>query len=291
MLGRTLTLALAIGVSLAWFSASGAQPTGKTVPRAPVRDSPARTPNGTPDLNGVWQVMNTANWDIEDHDGRPALLTRPGPAGPVPAKEVLQLGAIGAVPQGLGVVEGGAIPYKPEALAQRAENREKWLENDPERKCYLPGVPRANYMQFPFEIVQSRSQILFSYQYAGAVRNVFLKDPGPAQIDSWMGQSVGKWEGNSLVITVTGQNDQSWFDRSGNHHSSDMVVVERFTPTGPGLMRYEATITDPQTFTRPWKISMTLYRRVGQDARMMQFNCVPYVEEMLYGTLRKNPLK
>ena len=291
MLGRALTIALIAGLSLSPYAASGAQRGGQRSAGASARYVPARTPDGKPDLNGVWQVMNTANWDIEDHDGRPALQTRAGPAGPVAAKELLDMGAIGAVPQGLGVVEGGAIPYKPEALATRAENRAKWIERDPERKCYLPGLPRANYMQFPFEIVQSKSQLLFSYQYAGAVRHVFLKDPGPAQLDSWMGQSVGKWEGGSLVITVTAQNDQTWLDRSGNHHSSEMVVVERFTPIGPGLMRYEATITDPQTFTRPWKMSMNLYRRVGIDARMMQFNCVPFVEEMLYGNLRKNPLK
>ena len=186
MLGRALTIALIAGLSLSPYAASGAQRGGQRSAGASARYVPARTPDGKPDLNGVWQVMNTANWDIEDHDGRPALQTRAGPAGPVAAKELLDMGAIGAVPQGLGVVEGGAIPYKPEALATRAENRAKWIERDPERKCYLPGLPRANYMQFPFEIVQSKSlisspvmlyrayYILYSALYNGAAARGLL---------------------------------------------------------------------------------------------------------------------
>jgi hypothetical protein len=253
-----------------------------------------RAPRGPdkihPDLNGVWQVMNTAGWNVEPHASSAALQMRPGPYGPVPAKEVLALGAVGAVPAGLGVVEGGEIPYTAEAKKQRDENKADWIHKDPEIKCYLPGVPRANYMTLPFQIFQSEKQMLFAYEYAGAVRNVLFKDPGPAPVDSWMGQSVAHWEGDSLVVVVTGQNDSTWFDRAGNFHSSDMKVVERYTPTGPGVMRYEAEITDPSTFTRPWKMSMNLYKHVGEDARLMQFKCVEFVEELMYGKLRKNPL-
>lgn len=250
-----------------------------------------RGPGGKPDLNGVWQVLNTANYDLEPHAARAAMALQPGPFGPVPAKGVVALGAVGAVPAGLGVVEGGVIPYTPEALAKRNENREHWLERDPEIKCYLPGVPRANYMGFPFQILQSDKSMLFAYEYAGAVRNIFLKDPGEAPIDSWMGQSYGKWEGDTLVVQVTAQNDQSWLDRSGNFHSGSMVVVERYTPTSANTVRYEAEISDPETYTRPWKMSMTLYRRVGEDARLQQFKCVEFVEELMYGELRKEPLK
>jgi hypothetical protein len=253
-----------------------------------------RAPRGPdkihPDLNGVWQVMNTAGWNVEPHASSAALQMRPGPYGPVPAKEVLALGAVGAVPAGLGVVEGGEIPYTAEAKKQRDENKADWIHKDPEIKCYLPGVPRANYMTLPFQIFQSEKQMLFAYEYAGAVRNVLFKDPGPAPVDSWMGQSVAHWEGDSLVVVVTGQNDSTWFDRAGNFHSSDMKVVERYTPTGPGVMRYEAEITDPSTFTRPWKMSMNLYKHVGDDARLNQFKCVEFVEELMYGKLRKNPL-
>jgi hypothetical protein len=210
---------------------------------------------------------------------------------PVPAREVVALGAVGAVPAGLGVVEGGEIPYTPEALAARNENRAKWLERDPEIKCYLPGVPRANYMGFPFQIFHSDSAIFFAYEYAGATRNILLKDPGPAPVDAWMGQSVGHWEGDTLVVVVTGLNDRTWLDRAGNHHTEQLKVVERYTPTGPNTMRYEAELTDPGVYTRPWTMSMTLYRRVGDDARLLQFKCVEFVEELMYGHLRKEPVK
>lgn len=244
-----------------------------------------------PDLNGVWQVMNTAGWDIEPRAARAALQLRPGPYVPVPAKEVLALGAVGAVPAGLGIVEGGEIPYTPDAKKVRDENRADYLARDPEVKCYLPGVPRANYMHLPFQIFQSESSMLIAYEYAGAVRNILYTDPGPPPVDSWMGQSVAKWEGDTLVVTVTGMNDRTWFDRAGNHHSDQMTVVERWTPTGPMTMRYEATITDPNTFTRPWKMSFNLYKRQGEDARLNQFKCVEFVEELMYGDLRKTPLK
>src|SRR5579883_278003 len=145
-----------------------------------------RAEGGHPDLNGIWQTMNEANYDLEGHMAKPALVVRPGPFGPVPAAPVLALGAVGAVPPSLGVVEGGEIPYKPEALAQKKQNQENWLTRDPEIKCYLPGVPRATYMPQPFQILQSASQIFIAYQYDGAVRNIFLKDPGPAPVDSWM---------------------------------------------------------------------------------------------------------
>jgi hypothetical protein len=244
-----------------------------------------------PDLNGVWQVMNTAGWDIEPRAARAALQLRPGPYVPVPAKEVLALGAVGAVPAGLGIVEGGEIPYTPEAKKLRDENRADYLARDPEVKCYLPGVPRANYMHLPFQIFQSESSMLIAYEYAGAVRNILYTDPGPAPVDSGMGQSVAKWEGDTLVVTVTSMNDRTWFDRAGNHHSDQMTVVERWTPTGPMTMRYEATITDANTFTRPWKMSFNLYKRQGEDARLNQFKCVEFVEELMYGDLRKTPLK
>ena len=250
-----------------------------------------RGPGGHPDLSGVWSVMNTANWDIEPHAAKAALAMRQGPVVPVPAKEVLALGAVGSIPAGMGVVEGGKIPYTPEALKQKQDNQAHWLERDPEIKCYLPGVPRANYMALPFQIFQSEKSMLIAYEYAGAVRNVLFKDPGPAPIDSWMGQSVGKWDGDTLVVTVTGQLDRTWFDRAGNFHSGDMKVVERWTPTGPNTIRYEAEITDPATFTRPWKMSMNLYRRLGEDGRLQQFKCVEFVEELIYGPLRKEPLK
>ena len=250
-----------------------------------------RTAGGKPDLSGIWQAMTTANYDIEPHDAKAAMAFRAGPVVPVPAREVVALGAVGAVPSGTGIVVGGAIPYLPEALAKRNENRENWLTRDPEVKCYLPGVPRATYMPFPLQIFQSDKAFFIAYEYAGAVRDVYLKNPGPPQTDSWMGQSIGRWEGDTFVVEVSGFTDGSWFDRAGNHHSEAMKVVERYTMTGPDHIRYEATMTDPQTFTRPWTVRVTLYRHVEPDARLGQFKCVEFVEELLYGHLRKTPLK
>ena len=247
---------------------------------------PARVA-GKPNLNGIWQALNTANYELTSHNARAAMAMQPGPVVPIPATPVLALGAVGSVPGGIGVVEGDEIPYLPAAAAQQKKNQASWLTSDPEIKCYLPGVPRANYMPFPFQIIQSDKAVFFAYEYAGAVRKVYLKDPGPAPADSWMGQSVGKWDGDTFVIDVTGFNDQSWFDRSGNFHSDKLHVVERYTLTDPDHIWYEATIEDPQTFSRPWKIRMPLYRHVNPDARLNQFKCVEFVEELMYGKFRK----
>jgi len=250
---------------------------------------PAKLPDGKPNLNGIWQTMNSANYDLEPHSARAALAMVPGQFMPVPAPQVVALGAVGSVPGGLGVVEGGTIPYKPGMLERKKENQKHWLTSDPEIKCYLPGVPRATYMPHPFQIFQSKDYVFFAYSYAGAVRNIYMKDPGPAPADSWMGQSVGHWEGDTLVVEVKSFNDQSWLDRAGNFHSDALVVVERYTPKGPDHIWYEATITDPNVFTKPWKIGMPLYRNVEPNAQLMQFKCVEFVEELMYGHLRKKP--
>jgi len=274
----------AIVMAGAWWAAVPIQGQGGSAPyRAP------RTPDGKPDLNGIWQALNTANYDIQMHMARPAMAVRPGPYGPVPAASVLALGAVGAVPPGMGVVDG-ELPYLPAALEQRKKNQDNWITSDPEIKCYLPGVPRATYMPYPFQIFQSNKAFFIAYEYAGAVRNVYLTDPGPPPVDSWMGQSVGRWEGDTLVVDVRGFNEQTWFDRSGNFHSEEMKVTERYTRTGPDVITYEATIEDPKVFSRPWKMSMPLYRRLEKNAQLMDFKCVEFVEELMYGQWRKKPL-
>ena len=238
-------------------------------------------------MNGIWQALGNAHWDIEPHQARAALQMVPGPIVPVPAPEVVAFGAIGAVPPGMGIVEGGEIPYLPAALAIRDANRENWITRDPVVKCYLPGVPRATYMPFPFQIFQSERAFFITYEYAGADRNIYLQDPGPAQVDSWMGQSVGHWDGDTFVVEVAGFTGQAWLDRAGNHHSYQMTVEERYTMIDRDHIMYEATMTDPSTFSRPWTISLPLYRHIEENARIGVFKCVEFVEELLYGQYRK----
>jgi hypothetical protein len=234
-----------------------------------------RMPSGKPNLNGLWQAMTTAYWDLEAH---------PAQAGPV-----VQLGAIGAIPAGLGIVEGGAIPYKPEALAKKKENFGNRLKLDPEMKCYMPGVPRATYMPYPFEIVQSQNDILFSYSYDSATRVILMTKHRDAEVDTWMGTSNGRWEGDTLVIDVTGFNGRSWLDRAGNFASDSLHVVERYSMLDANTLNYEATIEDPEVFTKAWKISLPLYRHREKNARLLDFKCVEFVEEMMYGDLSKKP--
>jgi len=233
-----------------------------------------RTTDGRPNLNGIWQVLDTSiNWDIQGHAAK---------AGPVTV-----LGAAFSVPPGLGVVEGGEIPYLPAALAKKKENFEKRLTDDPEIKCYMPGVPRATYLPYPFQIFQSAKYITMVYEFANSVRTIYIDNPGTAPIDSWMGWSVGHWEGETLVVDVTGFNDQTWLDRSGDFHSDALHVVERYTPRSPDVLMYEATIEDPNVFARPWKMSMPLYRHVEENAQLLEYKCVPFAEEVLYGPLRR----
>ena len=281
-----LKVSVVAGVAAATFAlASSPAVTGQA------RTSNIPRLNGKPDLNGIWQAINTANWDIQAHSAKPALAMRPGPVVPIPAKEVIAFGAVGAIPSGLGVVEGDELPYKPEALKKKQENQENWLTRDPEIKCFLPGVPRAMYQPFPFQIIQSNAAVFMAFEFAGAVRHIYLKDPGPPQIDNWMGISHGAWEGDTFVVHSSGFNDQSWFDRAGNHHSDQMKVTERYTMTGADHINYSATIDDPVTFTRPWTMRMPLYRRVERNAQLGQFKCVEFVTELMYGQLRKEPVK
>jgi hypothetical protein len=236
-----------------------------------------------PNLDGLWQALTEANWDIQAH------AAQPGPP---------QFGALYAEPAGPGIVEGNEIPYQPWAMARKKENFEKRLTRvntdgvrleplDPEAKCYLPGVPRANYMPFPFEIIQGDKKILVAYEFASASRLITLDKAGPAPVESYMGWSNGRWDGDTLVVDVTGMNDKTWFDRAGNFHSDALHVVERWTPAGPDVLQYEATIEDPKVFTRPWKMSFPLYRRLDRNAQFLEFKCVPFSEELVYGHLRK----
>ncbi len=232
-----------------------------------------RTSDGKPDFTGIWQAMNSANWDLQAHEAR---------RGPV-----IALGAAFSIPAGPGVVEGNEIPYLPAAAAKKKENAENWLTRDPEIKCFMPGVPRMIYMPYPFQIIQGKDTILMASEFASASRTIRMNTKEKSPTDAWMGWSVGRWDGNTLVIDVTDQIDQTWFDRAGDFHSEALHVTERYTPIDRNTISYEATMEDPKVFTRPWKISMPLYRHMEKNAQLMEYKCVEFVEELMYGHLRK----
>ncbi len=264
----TLLAAIAAGAAVL-ASFAPAKPASAADPQHPAKIA------GKPNLNGVWQAITSAYWNLEDHSASGL-------------SNFWQLGAIAAVPAGQSIVDGdGKIPYLPAKLAQRDENRAGWPKTDPEAKCYMPGVPRATYMPYPFQIVQGDGDILFVYEFASANRIVHMAKHQEPPVDSWMGWSNGHWEGDTLVIEVTGNNDQSWFDRAGNYHSDQLKVTERYTLKDENHIQYEATIEDPQTFSRPWKISLPLYKRIEPNAQLLEFKCVEFSEELLYGDLTK----
>jgi hypothetical protein len=256
---------------------------------------PARTADGKPNLSGVWQVNNEANWDLQTHSARAGAVTQHGvypyAYADVPAAPVLALGAAAIVPGSLGVVQGdGQIPYTPAAAMKKAENAANWIDRDPELKCYLPGIPRATYMPYPFQIVQSSAKIQMIYTFSNAARTIHLDQVAGPPDDTWMGHSVGHWEGDTLVVDVTHFNDKTWLDRAGNFHSDALHVVERFTPMSPDALRYEVTIEDPNVFTKSWTIAMPIYRRLEPNIQLLDYPCIDFTEEFLYGHLRKQQL-
>jgi hypothetical protein len=233
-----------------------------------------RLANGKPDFSGVWQALTTANWNV---------LTHGASAGPP------EYGTLLATPPGYGIVDGDEIPYLPAAAEQQRRNFENRFRDDPEVKCYLPGVPRANYLPYPLQIFHSNDHLLIAYQFAGAARIVNLDMPKPSAIDSWMGVSNARWDGDTLVVEVSGFNGMAWLDRAGNHTSSALKVVERYTLVEPDAIDYSATLEDPQTFSRPWTMRFRLARNPNPDQHLMEFKCVPFTEQLLYGEFYKQP--
>ena len=282
-------------VAILLFAASGAMAAPAAAPAKPAaakaapaaksaRAGPARRGavslarlGGHPNLNGIWQVMNSANWDLEPHDAQQAKVAPD------------QLGAIGAEPGGRGWVEGGTIPYLPDALKQRNDNMAAAPKADPEAACYLPGIPRATYMDHPFQIIQANDgDMLMAYEYDSANRTIYMGPNGEPPIDTWMGTSYGSWEGSTLKIVTLSQNGMSWLDRAGDYLSPNATVIERFTMKDHDHILYEVTIDDPSVFSKPWKMSMPLYRRVEPNAQILDFRCVPFADLLVYGDLLEN---
>jgi hypothetical protein len=218
-----------------------------------------RTADGKPDLNGIWQVLNTASWDLQDHSARDG------------------------VPAGQGVVEGNEIPYKPEAAAKKKENFEKGPAADPLAECFLPGVPRATYLPFPFQIAQTPKTIAMLFEWSRTTRIIYADGSNhPDGLEFWMGDSRATWEGETLVVDVKNFNGRTWFDRAGNFHSNALHLIERFTRIGPDHLQYEVSVEDPEVFTRPWNMRMILYRRIEPHLRVLEYECLEFLEAQRY---------
>ncbi len=282
-----------VGLATVWLAARLLEAQG---PGAPAAAPPGqfaaytapRTADGRPNLNGIWQALTTAYWDLEAHGAAPGAYPQ-------------FLGAWGAQPGGQSIVEGGVIPYRPEALARKRANLENRATasvpgdgvdpplGDPEMKCWMPGVPRMMYMPYPVQIVQTPDAVLMTHEFNGSSRIVRMNWDGESPVDNtfFMGWNRGTWEGDTLVIDVTALNERNWLDRAGNHHSAEAHVVERLTAVSPYHIWYEATIDDPKTFSRAWKIGFPLYRRMEPNAQLVEFKCQPFVEELLYGRFTK----
>jgi hypothetical protein len=243
-------LLLAI-VSFAGLPQFAARPAAQT---AAAKQIP-RTADGKPNLQGIWQVRNRASYNIEDHHARHLM------------------------PPGKGVVDGGTIPYRPEALKKRDENYANRAKEDPFLKCYMPGVPRIMYIEHPFQIMQARDHVAMIFEWSQVYRLIYTNGSKPVEgIEFWMGDSRGRWEGDTLVVDVTNHNDKTWFDMAGNFHSDALKVTERYSLLDADTIRYEATISDPKVFTRDWKMTMPIYRQKDMD-RVLEYQCNAEAEE------------
>ena len=228
---------------------------------------------GHPNLNGIWQALNSAYWNLEAHSAQSL-------------DDFWGLGAIAAIPAGKSVITGdGKIPYLPAALKQRDQNRAQWPASDPEARCFMLGVPRVTYHNMPFQIFQGTGDLLMVYPFDATNRVINMTDHSEPPIDTWMGKSDGTWEGNVLMVTTTGQNEKSQFDRAGNFHTNQLKVTERFNLLDSTHIRYQATLEDPKTFSRPWTIEMILYRLIDDNAQIFEHKCVPFADKLLYSDL------
>jgi hypothetical protein len=223
-----------------------------------------RTADGHPDLQGIWEVRGRAAYDLRDHAARAGM------------------------PAGKGVVDGGEIPYQPWAAARQRENFASRATADPLARCYMPGVPRIMYLEYPFQIFQTRDHVAMTFEWSQIFRLIYTNGAKPpVGIDSWMGDSRGHWEGDTLVVDVTHQNDRTWFDMAGDFHSDAVSLVERYTLADRDTIRYDVTVQDPKVFTRPWRISTAFDRQKDMD-RVLEYQCQAEAEEA-NGAFERSP--
>jgi hypothetical protein len=223
-----------------------------------------RTPDGKPDFQGIWKAGSGAAANLLDHGASPTA------------------------PAGLSVVEGGAIPYQAWAASKKAENLAARSTADPLAHCYLPGVPRIMYLDHPFHIFQTRDALAITFAWSQVFRLVHVDGTAPVEgIEFWMGDSRGTWEGDTLAVAVTNHNDRTWFDAAGNFHSEQLKLVERFSLVDADTLRYEVTVEDPKVFTRPWKMSLPLYRQKNMT-RILEYQCQAEAEEAS-GAFERDP--
>lgn len=267
LIGVALTAGGPVGVPgqtsvLVAQAGRGAQaPVGRGQAAAPAIP---RASDGKPDFSGIWQVLdNSTNGNVEPHQASYGV--RAGQ------------GAIVDPPDGM-------IPYLPAALARRQDNF-KNRAKDPIAYCWKPGVPRITYIPFPFQITQTPKWMQFTYEFVHSHRNIYLNDsPHLEGIDFYNGDSRAKWDGDSLVVDVKNLNDDpnrpTWFDSTGNYHSDQLHVVERYTFSGPDHIVYRATMEDPKVFSRPWTLEVMLYRHKEPNFRIMEYECQVYKEKL-----------
>ncbi|MCU1340233.1 MAG: hypothetical protein JWO19_5814 [Bryobacterales bacterium] len=244
---------LAFAAALVWLLVPGSVAAQQKAYSAP------RTRDGQPDLQGIWEARNTAAVNLEDH------------------------GAGAGMRAGKTVVvdpSDGRIPYRPDALTKRNENFKNRATADPLNKCYLPGVPRVMYLPYPLQIFQTPKYVAIASEFAHTTRTIYMDGKAHyADAEFWMGDSRGRWEGDTLVVDVGDHNAETWFDMSGNFHSEAMRLIERLTRTGADTIEYEVTVTDPKVFTQPWIIRMPLYLHREPEAQLFEYECHLYLEE------------
>ena len=219
-----------------------------------------RALNGKPDFSGIWQTLSAADYDLEPHAGR-----EDAPPGP-------------------GIVDGDVIPYLPAALEKKKKNFAARATDDPRLKCFALSVPRTVYYPEPFQIFQRARDLTVVPEFGYAIRTIHTNgtDHPDDPNDWWLGDSRGRWEGDTLVVDVKDFNEDTWLDRAGNFHSDALHVVERWKYLDANTIDYKATIDDAKVFSRPWNIEVQLYRHREKNFQLIENYCATHSFDKYY---------